>query len=161
MYDIIYDITLHETPVPDWFFFRKLWPASLCQVEGLALCLGHSAVELALPLNAAERQKLSFASVAGDQIVFHDGSQLPCQRRPLVAALRGHAQHMPVVSLIQAASFSQLKIGWDLRNRYSSHAGACTCCISPALMIHDVWWTSRPLPGGQDWEDARPGTPFL
>ncbi len=55
--------------------------AVACQVAGIASCLGPSAVALTLPLNAAECLKLSFASVAGDQVVFQDGIQLPC--RPL------------------------------------------------------------------------------
>jgi hypothetical protein len=44
-----------------------------CQVEGIALCLGPFAVELTLPLNAAEQQKLSLAAVVGDQVLFQDG----------------------------------------------------------------------------------------
>ena len=43
--------------------------AVACQVEWIASCLGPSAVELTLPLNAAECPKLSFAAVAGDQVV--------------------------------------------------------------------------------------------
>ena len=66
-----------------------------CQVEWIASCLGPSAVELTLPLNAAECPKLSFAAVAGDQVVFQDGIQLPC--RPLEAALGGYAQFKPMV----------------------------------------------------------------
>ncbi len=41
-----------------------------CQVEGIALCLGPPTITLTLTLNAAECLKLSFATVAGDQIVF-------------------------------------------------------------------------------------------
>ena len=44
--------------------------AVACQVEGIASCLGPSAVALTLPLNAAECPKLSFAAVAGDQVVW-------------------------------------------------------------------------------------------
>ena len=58
------------------------------QIERVASCLGPSTVELTLPLNAAECPKLSFAAVAGDQIVCQDGIQLPC--RPLEAALGGY-----------------------------------------------------------------------
>ena len=64
-----------------------------CQVEWIASCLGPSAVELTLPLNAAECPKLSFAAVAGDQVVFQDGIQLPC--RPLEAALGASAAASP------------------------------------------------------------------
>ncbi len=46
--------------------------AVACQVEGIALCLGPSAVARTLTLNAAECLKLSFAAVAGDQVVFQD-----------------------------------------------------------------------------------------
>ena len=69
--------------------------AVACQVEWIASCLGPSAVELTLPLNAAECPKLSFAAVAGDQVVCQDGIQLPC--RPLEAALWGYAQFKPMV----------------------------------------------------------------
>ena len=68
--------------------------AVVCQVEWIALCLGPSTVELTLPLNAAECPKLSFAALAGDQVVFQDGIQLPCC--PLKAALGGYAQLMPM-----------------------------------------------------------------
>jgi hypothetical protein len=61
--------------------------AVACQVEGIASCLGPSAVVLTLALNAAEYPKLSFAAVAGDQVVLKDGIQLPCCS--LEAALRG------------------------------------------------------------------------
>jgi hypothetical protein len=44
--------------------------AVACQVKGTALSLGPSTVALPLPLNAAECPKLSFAAVAGDQVVF-------------------------------------------------------------------------------------------
>ncbi len=37
-----------------------------CQVEGIASCLGPSAVALTPPLHAAECPKLSFAAVAWD-----------------------------------------------------------------------------------------------
>ncbi len=60
-----------------------------CHVEWIASCLGPPTVELTLPLNAAGCPKLSFAAVAGDQVVVQDGIQLPC--RPLEAALRGYA----------------------------------------------------------------------
>jgi hypothetical protein len=70
--------------------------AVACQVEGIALCLGPSTVALTLPLNAAECQKLSFAAMAGDQVVFQDGIQLPCSQ--LEAALGGYAQLSPWLS---------------------------------------------------------------
>ena len=54
------------------------------------MCLGSSAVELALPLNAAEHPKLSLASLAGDQVVHQYGIQLPS--RPLLVTLGGYAQ---------------------------------------------------------------------
>jgi hypothetical protein len=57
--------------------------------------LGLDTVELPLPLNAAECLKLSFAAVAGDQVVVQDDIQLPCC--PLEAALGGYAQLMPMV----------------------------------------------------------------
>ena len=60
------------------------------QIEGIASCLGSSTVELALPLNAAERPKLSSASLAGDQVVHQYGIQLPS--RPLLLTLGGYAQ---------------------------------------------------------------------
>jgi hypothetical protein len=66
-----------------------------CQVEGIALCLGPSAVALPIPLNSAKCLKLSFTIVAGDQVVFQDGIRLPC--RPHEAALLGYAQLMPIV----------------------------------------------------------------
>ncbi len=44
--------------------------AVTCQVEWKAACLGPSTVALTLTLNPAECQKLSFAAVAGDQVVF-------------------------------------------------------------------------------------------
>ncbi len=69
--------------------------AMACQVEWIASCLGPSAVELTLPLNAAECLKLSFAAVAGDQVVVQDGIQLPCH--PLKAVLGGYAQFKPMV----------------------------------------------------------------
>jgi hypothetical protein len=75
-----------------------LYPKAVsCQVEGIALCLWPPALELTLPLNAAECPKLSFAALAEDQVVqvFQDGIQLPC--RPLEAALGGEAQLLPVV----------------------------------------------------------------
>ena len=69
--------------------------AVACQVEWITSCLGPSAVELTLPLNAAECPKLSFAAVAWDQVVCQDGIQFPC--RPLEAALGGYAQFKPMV----------------------------------------------------------------
>jgi hypothetical protein len=66
-----------------------------CQVEGIASCIGPSAVALTLPLNAAECPKLSIATVAGDQVLFQDGIQLPC--RPLEAVLGGYAQLIPML----------------------------------------------------------------
>ena len=45
--------------------------ASLCpkavanQIDGITYCPGTSAVELALPINAAEHPKLSFATMVG------------------------------------------------------------------------------------------------
>ncbi len=47
------------------------------QIERISLGLGPSAVELALPLNATEGSKLSFATVIGDHVVLKDGIQLP------------------------------------------------------------------------------------
>jgi hypothetical protein len=44
--------------------------AVACQVEGITVCLGPSTSALPLPLNAAECHKLSFAAVAGGQVVF-------------------------------------------------------------------------------------------
>ncbi len=49
------------------------------QIERVASCLGHSTVELTLPLNTAKYPKLPFATVAGDQVVLQDGLQLPCR----------------------------------------------------------------------------------
>ena len=47
------------------------------QIERIAPCLGSSAVELTFPLNTAKDSKLSFATMAGDQVIFQDGIQLP------------------------------------------------------------------------------------
>ncbi len=69
--------------------------AVIFQIEGIASRLGPSTVELALPLNAAKRPKLSLAALAGDQVVFQDGIQLPCS--PLRAALGGYEQLLPKV----------------------------------------------------------------
>ncbi len=70
-----------------------------CQVE----CIGPSAVELTLPLNAAKRPKLSFATVVGDQVVFQDSIQLPAvHSMPL---LGGMPSSCPWLLLIKAASF--------------------------------------------------------
>ena len=65
------------------------------QIEGIASCLGPSPVELTLPLNTAKGPKLSFAAMAGDQVIFQDGIQLP--RSPLSVALGGYAQLLPKV----------------------------------------------------------------
>ena len=104
------------------------------QIERIAPCLGPSAVELTFPLNTAKGSKLSFAAMAGDQVIFQDGIQLP--RSPLSVALGGMLSSCPKFSPIHAASFvgSQRRIGWDLRNGYSSHAAACAgpCCASSA-----------------------------
>ncbi len=50
--------------------------AVACQIEGIALCLGPSSVELKLPLNTAERLKLFFATLAGGQVILQDDIQL-------------------------------------------------------------------------------------
>ena len=47
--------------------------AVVFQIERIASRLRPSTVELALPLNAAKRPKLSLAALAGDQVVFPDG----------------------------------------------------------------------------------------
>ena len=65
------------------------------QIEGIATCLWPSAVEFTFPLNTAKGSKLSFAAMAGDQVIFQDGIQLPSS--PLSVALWGYAE-----------------IGWDL-----------------------------------------------
>ena len=89
---ISYMISYHMKPI----YLTVLSPKAVaCQVEGIASCLGPSAVVLTLPLNAAECPKLSFAAVAGDQVVFQDGIQLPCC--PLEAAHGGYAQLLPMV----------------------------------------------------------------
>ena len=61
-----------------------------CQIEGIAQCLGPSTVELIFPLNTAKGSKLSFAAMAGDQVIFQDGIQLP--RSPLSVAFGGYAE---------------------------------------------------------------------
>ncbi len=65
------------------------------QIERIALCLGPSTVELTLPLNATECPKLPFAPVAGNQVVFQDGVQLPCS--PLHVALGRYLQLLPKI----------------------------------------------------------------
>ena len=90
----MYDIILHE------HLYLTVLSSKVvaCQVEWIVSCLGPSSastVELTLPLNAAECLKLSFAAVAGDQVVCQDGIQFPC--RPLEAALGGYAQFKPMV----------------------------------------------------------------
>jgi hypothetical protein len=59
------------------------------------LCLWPPAVELTFPLNAAEHPELSFAAMAGNQLVFQDGIQLPCS--VFEAALGRYAQLLPKV----------------------------------------------------------------
>ncbi len=55
--------------------------AAAFQIEGRARCLGPSAVELTLPLNAAECPKLPFATVAG-------GNCRSCPKFSLIHAAR-------------------------------------------------------------------------
>jgi hypothetical protein len=63
---IMYDIISH-----DHKYLTILSPKLVaCQVEGISSCLEPSAVELTLPLNAKDCQKLSSAAVAGDQVFF-------------------------------------------------------------------------------------------
>jgi hypothetical protein len=52
-----------ETHLPD----SSIPNISGSQAGGIALCLGPSVVKLTFPLNAAERQKLSFAVVADQE----------------------------------------------------------------------------------------------
>ena len=105
--------------------------AVVFQIERIASRLGPSTVELALPLNAAKRPKLSLAALAGDQVVFQDGINSPAVHSR--SRLGGMCSSCPKFSPIHAASFegSQRMIRWDLRNGYSSHA-AGPCCISSA-----------------------------
>ena len=65
------------------------------QIERVAPCLGPSAVELTFPLNTAKGSKLSFAAMAGDQVIFQDGIQLP--RSSLSVVLGGYTQLLPEV----------------------------------------------------------------
>ena len=66
--------------------------AVVFQIERIALGPSScsSTVELALPLNATESPKLSFATVVGDQVVLKDGVQLP--NSPLLITLGRYAQ---------------------------------------------------------------------
>jgi hypothetical protein len=75
------------------------------QIEGIAPCIGRSAVELTFPLNTAKGSKLSFAAMAGDQVISQDGIQLPCS--PLSVALGGMLGSCPKFSPIHASSFPQ------------------------------------------------------
>jgi hypothetical protein len=76
IHDVIHDIISHEH-----LYLTVLFPKLVaCQVEGIASCLWPSTVALTLPLNAAECPKLSFATVAGDQVVFR-GHQIVKQKR--------------------------------------------------------------------------------
>ena len=59
-------------------------------IEQITLGLQPTTVELALPLNATEGLKLSFATVIGDQIVFKYGVQLP--HSPLLITLGRYVQ---------------------------------------------------------------------
>ena len=59
-------------------------------IELITLGLGPTTVELALPLNATEGPKLSFATVIGDQVVLKVGIQLP--HSPLLITLGRYAQ---------------------------------------------------------------------
>ena len=64
-------------------------------IERIASGLQPTTVELTLPLNATEGQKLSFSSLIGDQVVCKDGIQLP--HTPLPVALGGYEQLLPKV----------------------------------------------------------------
>jgi hypothetical protein len=75
------------------------------KIEGIEPCLGPSAVELTFPLNSAKGSKLSFAAMAGDQIIFQDGIQLPSS--PLSVALGGYAE---LLSKVRRSTRRVLKI---------------------------------------------------
>ena len=94
-YDIIYDIISYELELIRKYLTVLPPEAVAFQIEGIASCLGPSAVALTLPLNAAKGPKLSFASVVGDQVIIQDGIQLSCS--PLCVALGGYAQLLPKV----------------------------------------------------------------
>ena len=64
--------------------------AVVFQIERIASGPCSSTVELALPLNATESPKLSFAAVVGDQAVLKDGLQLP--NSPLLITLGRYVQ---------------------------------------------------------------------
>jgi hypothetical protein len=73
--DIIYDIISYK-------HLTVLSPEAVARhIEGIAASLGPSTVELTLPLNAAERPQLPFATVAGNhQVVLQNGIQLACRQ---------------------------------------------------------------------------------
>ncbi len=101
-----------------------------CQVEWIALCFGPWAVELPLPLNAVLLQPwLGTHTRLFSRMAFNPPA---VHLRLLLGVMPSSC---PWLLLIQAASFksNQLRIGWDLKSRYSSHAGAD--CTSPAHTI--------------------------
>ncbi len=77
-----------------------------CQIEEIASCLGpsESAVELTFPLNTAKGSKLCFAAMAGGQVIFKDGIQLP--RNPFSVALGGYAELLSKVFADPRGEFS-------------------------------------------------------
>ncbi len=81
------DETQNEGGAPQHVGERAGVEAGQARVAGRVIEQGHSS-----PL-----MMLSFSAMAGDQVVFQDGIQLPCL--PLEAALGGYAaregQHMP------------------------------------------------------------------
>ncbi len=91
--DIIYDIISFENIRQNLVVFPPKAVAG--QIEGIAPCLGPSAVELTFLLNTAKGSKLSFAAMARDQVIFQDGIQLP--RSPLSVALGGYSEFLSKV----------------------------------------------------------------
>jgi hypothetical protein len=75
------------------------------QIEWIASRLGLSTVELTIPLNATECPKLPFAPVAGNQVVFQDGVQLPCSPPAWgVSAAHDQNSHQSMLQVLYAAS---------------------------------------------------------
>ncbi len=69
--------------------------AVVCQVKGIELCLGPSAVALTIPLNAAECLKLSLAALAGDRLFSRMAFNSPAVHLRL--PLGGYAQLLSMV----------------------------------------------------------------